>query len=195
MSTQAEFINVDNLKDIPEEDREFIVTCFKKFQAAYEKSSFVAQPMCDSYGGFSYSRVYYCILGKIFIIKPPTAAAKLCGYVYLAFLFQIIDNPGQILGGPCCEISIEEFDKKYVKDGLTYHEYDGRETYDISKEKFMYKLIGRELVNLSDEELGKLVRSEMGQSPKEYNGEWDSYLSQEEKSRCKAIFNRWFEGQ
>lgn len=110
-------------------------------------------------------------------------------YVNLVFLFQVIDNPGRILSGTHCDLDIGEFDKKYVLDGLTCQEYDGIESY--AKEKFIYKLIGREIENLSDAELGKLIRSEMGQDPKEYNSEWNLFLSQEETLKCKAIFTNF----
>lgn len=173
-------------KQLSEEDREFVRKCFEKFQALYEASAFIGQPTCCSYGGFSYSKAYF------YIIQYFGIGVK--NHAHTVFLCEIMENASKILGGRCCTLGITLLDKKYAKDGLKYHEYDGLESYSISKSKYIYKMIEEQLGYLSDEELGKLIRNEMQQEPRKYNKELDEFLSQDERLKCKTIFNNWFEG-
>lgn len=105
------------------------------------------------------------------------------------FLSNILQSP-KVLGDKYCDFFITYLDKRY-KAGFIYYEYDGLEDYYVSKDEFICSLIPKNL-HLSDSELGRLIREEMGREPLKYNNECATFLTSDEKKRCRELFQKYF---
>lgn len=106
------------------------------------------------------------------------------------FLSHVVSDFGN-LGDEYCKLCIAYFEKRF-KSGIEYREYDGLESYYISKEKFIFSLIAKNKT-LSDSEFGRLIREEATCKPLEYNNECEMFLTSDEKNKCKAILDKFIE--
>lgn len=84
-------------------------------------------------------------------------------------------------------MGLYRFDKRYV-DGLECKEYDGLESYYISKPKHIFRMIEKNLDNLGNQDLGEFIRAEMARSPLEYNNEWSTFLLESEVKKMQRHF-------
>lgn len=106
------------------------------------------------------------------------------------FLSHVVSNFAN-LGDKYCKLCIAYVEKRCIS-GIEYREYDGLESYWISKEKFIFSLIAKNKT-LSDSEFGRLIREEANRKPLEYNNECDLFLTSDEKNKCKAILDKFIE--
>lgn len=180
-----------------QKDREYLLACLERFTARYNECDFVGMPYAADYGGFYYSEKFCQLLRDLDLDVPATytyVTDKTRSHPTIVCFGQIINDSNKkqlTLGAPQCNIRFAYFDKKFVDNGaLEYFEYDGREHYKISKSKYIYQVIRKQLRDDDNsKDLGEFVRQEMAREPREHTNECTSLLTPEELTRCRQILN------
>lgn len=197
------------------EDVEYVRTLFERFQEMYKKSDFFAvysenvgkcfyklkddfnlnytktkkkendkKDFGDEYGfGDGYCKTH----------DVERARGKDDKTVLLVFLFELINNAGVLLrnknSSSQLPVELEYFDKKFIDSvDCECSENWNSLNFFISRHIFLRNTI-KDSMQLSDAELGQKIRRAWFEKPKKYSNEFFKFFTDEERRRCKAIFD------